>query len=64
MKEKDIFVFKKAKEAIIVDEFMAYSVKWICEKGHINFRTIIGKGGTEHDICLSCGKHYEFKVEE
>jgi hypothetical protein len=54
--------FKQAKEAVIVEEFKAYSVKWKCEKGHTNFQTIIGKNSIQHDVCLQCGKHYEFNV--
>ena len=57
--------FLSANEnAIIQDEFKAYSVSWRCNKGHINFQTIIGKQGTQHDICLKCGKHYEYVVEQ
>ncbi len=34
--------FLSANEnAIIQDEFKAYSVSWRCNKGHINFQTII-----------------------
>ena len=49
--------------AKIEEEFKAYSVAWKCKKGHTNFQTIIGKEGTQHDICLKCGKHYEYVVE-
>ena len=47
--------------AIIQDEFKAYEVSWKCQKGHINFQTIL-KLGTQNDICLKCGKHYEYVV--
>jgi hypothetical protein len=47
--------------AIIQDEFKAYEVSWKCKKGHINFQTIL-KLGTQTDICLKCGKHYEYVV--
>lgn len=50
--------------AVIQDEFNAYEVSWKCQKGHINFQTIIGKEGTQHDICLKCGKHYEYTVTQ
>ena len=49
--------------AKIEEEFKAYMVAWKCKKGHTNFQTIIGKEGTHHDICLICGKHYEYIVE-
>lgn len=49
--------------AKIEEEFKAYMVAWKCKKGHTNFQTIIGKEGTQHDICLKCGKHYEYIVE-
>ena len=51
------------KPAKIEEEFKAYMVSWKCQKGHTNFQTIIGKKGTQHDICLRCGKHYEYIVE-
>jgi hypothetical protein len=58
-------MYKKAKkEARILEEFKAYSVVWVCEKGHKNFQTIIGKEGTQHDICLKCGEHYEYIIEK
>lgn len=48
--------------AKIEKEFKAYSVAWKCLKGHTNFQTIIGKEGMQYDICLKCGKHYEYNV--
>ena len=51
-------------KAKIEEEFKAYFVSWRCNRGHINFQTIIGKEGTQHDICLKCGKHYEYVVEQ
>lgn len=56
-------IYKKAKEAQIVEEFKAYSVRWVCQKGHINFQTILSKDSTQHDICLTCGSHYEYSVQ-
>ena len=50
-------------KAKIEEEFKAYMVAWKCQKGHTNFQTIIGKEGTQYDICLKCGKHYEYVVE-
>jgi hypothetical protein len=49
--------------AIIQDEFKAYEVSWKCQKGHINFQTIL-RLGTQNDICLKCGKHYEYTVAQ
>lgn len=49
--------------AKIEEEFKAYMVACKCQKGHTNFQTIIGKEGAQHDICLKCGKHYEYVVE-
>ena len=49
--------------AIIQDEFKAYEVSWKCQKGHINFQTIL-RLGTQNDICLKCGKHYEYTVTQ
>lgn len=28
-------------------------------KQNVNHQTIIGKEGTQHDICLQCETHYE-----
>ena len=49
--------------AKVLEEFKAFSVSWKCQKGHVNFQTIISKPETQHDICLKCGKHYEYIVE-
>ena len=49
--------------AIIQDEFKAYEVSWKCQKGHINFQTIL-RLGTQNDICLKCGKHYKYTVTQ
>lgn len=49
--------------AVIQDEFKAYEVSWKCQKGHINFQTIL-RLGTQNDICLKCGKHYEYTVTQ
>jgi hypothetical protein len=57
------YYLKSPTPAKIEEEFKAYMVAWKCQKGHINFQTIIGKDGTQHDICLKCGKHYEYIVE-
>lgn len=56
--------FNKAKSAVIQREHKAYSIKWICQKEHINFDVIIGKQGTQHAICLLCGEHYEYNIEK
>ena len=49
--------------AVIQDEFKAYEVSWKCKKGHINFQTIL-RLGAQNDICLKCGKHYEYTVTQ
>ena len=51
-----------AKPAIIQDQLIAYEVSWQCDQGHINFQTILGKTGIQHDVCLQCGKHYAYTV--
>jgi len=56
-------IYKKAKEARIEEEIKAYTVKWVCQKGHVNFQTILWNDATQHDICLKCGEHYEYNVE-
>ena len=56
-------IYKKAKEAQIVEEFKAYSIRWVCQKGHINYQTIMGKYSTQYDFCLKCGEHYEYNVQ-
>lgn len=61
MKEK--YPFEIAKEAIVTEvHFDTYSVTWKCKKGHSNHTVILG-GGVEHDVCLTCGKHYEFNID-
>lgn len=49
--------------AIIQDELKAYEVSWKCLNGHINFQTIF-KLGLQTDICLKCGKIYEYTVNQ
>jgi hypothetical protein len=56
-------IYKLAKEAHIEEEFKAYSIRWVCQKGHTNHQTILWKDSTQHDVCLKCGEHYEYKVE-
>jgi len=54
---------KTAKqEGSILRTFKAYEISWRCNKGHLNFQTILDKG-TQHDICLKCGKHYEYEIK-
>jgi len=56
--------FKKSRvKAVVQEEFKAYQVVWICNEGHKNFQTVIGKEGTQRDVCLKCGKHYEYEIE-
>ena len=62
-KKSSPYYLKSPSPAKVVEEFKAYSVSWKCEKGHTNFQTIIGREQTQHDVCLKCGKHYEFIVE-
>lgn len=49
-------------KAIVREEFTAYEVSWECNKGHINFQTII-RTGHQTDTCLKCGKHYDYFVD-
>lgn len=56
------FEVKTTDSVQIKSEFTAYEIMWKCEKGHTNFQTVLGKGNST-DICLKCGKHYEFEVK-
>ena len=59
---RNFTITKCTEPAIIQDEFKAYEVSWKCPKGHINFQTIL-RLGTQNDICLKCGKYYEYEVK-
>lgn len=52
------------KKVEIIEEFSAYSVRWVCRKGHTNFSTVLSKDGNHHDYCLVCGRLYEFRIDE
>jgi len=56
------FIKAKAK-AQIRNEFTAYEVMWTCNKGHNNFQTILDNG-VQNDICLKCGKHYQYELKQ
>jgi hypothetical protein len=60
MKTKDLFL--ESKDAKIIDTFPSYNIRWVCNDGHINFDVIISKG-SQHTICLKCGKHYTYFIE-
>jgi len=53
------------KKVEIVEEFKAYSIRWECKSGYVNFHTILGINDNikDHDICLTCGKTYEIRIE-
>jgi hypothetical protein len=57
------YFLKSPVSAKITEEFQAYMVSWKCQKGHTNFQTVLGKEGTQRDVCLKCGKHYEYIIE-
>lgn len=63
-KNKEAYFLIAPQPAKIEEEIKAYSVMWKCQKGHTNFQTILGKEGSQHDICLTCGKHYSYIVEQ
>lgn len=63
MKEKTAFKIEKAENvAVIIEEFKSYTVSWKCNSGHINFQTVLDIKVSQHDICLTCGKHYEYII--
>jgi hypothetical protein len=62
MRKKGQDWFKYAEEsATIIKSFTGYEVSWKCNKGHINFQTIIDDR-IQNDICLKCGDYYKYKV--
>jgi len=58
-KEQGSHYLQSPEPATIQDEFKAYEVIWKCKKGHTNFQTILNLG-TQTDVCLKCGKYYEY----
>jgi len=62
LKMKNPFL-ESPNPAKIISQFTAYDVSWKCQKGHINFQTILSLG-SQNDICLTCGKHYSYNVED
>ena len=64
MSIKSAFKIYPTNKVEIIEKFTGYQVKWICDKGHVNFHTILGTETSDHDICLSCGKHYELIINK
>lgn len=54
--------YKTPKSVEILNQLVAYELKWVCVNGHTNFKIVIGDSD-EHDICLTCGKHHQIKFK-